>query len=321
MARPIKKSLDYFPVDVDFLKDIKVRKILKSCGGSAPTILICLLGYIYGNEGYFMLWDEDVRFLVADDVGASEALVDEVRKKAIKVGFFDEKLFDKYQVLTSRGIQNRYRTAARQKRNNEICEKLNLLDKNESYSGVSSADNLVNHADNTQSKVNKSKVNKSKINNNINKNVTQHDTNFLPIQELSGYYQQNIGVIRPTILEDMRAYLDDFTEQGTSGSEAAKIIELAIKTSVDNNKPSWGYASACLKNWVNQSLFTVDAIKAALEQHKTNRQAQNSNYSRQPQVEAVTDWDKKQAKVVDPKELAKLQEEWKKYKDEESNKK
>lgn len=96
--------------------------------------------------------DEDARFLVTDDVGASEALIDEVLKKAIKVGFFDEGLFERDKVLTSRGIQTRYRKAARQKSNSKICEKLNLLDKNDSYSGVSSADNSVNHAGNTQSK-------------------------------------------------------------------------------------------------------------------------------------------------------------------------
>lgn len=311
MARPIKKGLDYFPVDVNFLKDLKVRKILRACGGSAPTILICLLGYIYGNEGYFMLWDEDARFLVADDVGASEALVEEVLKKAIKVGFFDKGIFERDKILTSRGIQTRYRKAARQKSNNEIRGKLNLLDKNDSYSGVSNADNSVNHADNTQSKVKESKVNKSKVNNNKKQYVNEAD---LPIQELSEYYQQNIGVIRPLVLEDMRAYLGDFTEQGTDRSEAAKIVELAIKTAVDNNKPSWGYANACLKNWTNHSLFTLEAVKTAIKQHKTSRKAQNSGYYREPQVEAVTDWDKKQSKPVDPDELSKLQAEWERYK-------
>ena len=32
MARPLKTGLDYFPLDVDILYDIKVRKIVKKSG-------------------------------------------------------------------------------------------------------------------------------------------------------------------------------------------------------------------------------------------------------------------------------------------------
>ncbi|MGL5899020.1 MAG: DnaD domain protein [Lactobacillaceae bacterium] len=165
----------------------------------------------------------------------------------------------------------------------------------------------------------KVKGNNTSIN---NKKEIKEKVDVLPIQKLSDYYQHNIGVIRPLILEDMRAYLDDFIEQGTDSEEAAKIIKLAIKIAVDNNKPSWSYASACLRNWTNESLFALESIKAAREQHQTARQQVDGNrYSRKPQVEAVTDWDKKQAKPVDPNELAKLQEEWERYKNEQSKQK
>lgn len=304
MARPVKKGLDYFPMDINFLKDLKVRKILRACGGSAPTILICLLGYIYGNEGYFMLWDEDARFLVADDVGTSEALVDEVIKKAIQVGFFDKEMFEQKKILTSRGIQARYKKAARQKTNNKICEELDLLSKNSPIDVVSNADNPVNHAENTQSKVKKSKVNKTKI---------KTSAVDLPIQKVSEYYQQNIGVIKPLVLEDMRMYLNDFQEQNTSSEEAVKIIELAIKTAVDNNKLSWSYANACLKNWTNENLFTLKDIETAREQRKADKQ-QTNGFSKKPYVEQMPDWDHKQAKPVDPQKLAELQKQWEQFK-------
>lgn len=82
---------------------------------------------------------------------------------------------------------------------------------------------------------------------------------------MSEYYQQNIVVIKPLVLEDMRMYLNDFQEQNTSSDEAVKIIELAIKTAVDNTKLSWSYANACLKNWTNENLFTLKDIEAARE--------------------------------------------------------
>ncbi|WP_218795651.1 Lin1244/Lin1753 domain-containing protein, partial [Enterococcus hirae] len=63
MARPYKQGVDYYSLDVDFLKDIKYRKIRRSCGSQTCEILLCLLGYIYGDMGYFLRWDEDSAFL------------------------------------------------------------------------------------------------------------------------------------------------------------------------------------------------------------------------------------------------------------------
>ena len=104
MERPYKQGVDYYSLDVDFLKDIKYRKIRKSCGPQTCEILLCLLSYIYGDMGYFLRWDEDSAFLVADDVGAKEGLVEEVVNKAVQVGFFDHDKYQKYKTNNSRKI-------------------------------------------------------------------------------------------------------------------------------------------------------------------------------------------------------------------------
>ena len=175
MARPIKKGISYFPLDVDFLKDIKVRKVMRACGSSAPTILVCLLGNIYGDEGYYMLWDEDIRFLVADDVGTSEALVEEVVIKAIQVGIFNKNLFDTYKILTSHGIQERYKRAAYQKLDSKISEQYDLLDVSSTDNGVNHIGNEVNHVESTQSILKETKVNKTKVNKSAEKDSAESD--------------------------------------------------------------------------------------------------------------------------------------------------
>src|SRR5699024_5740235 len=172
MARPIKKGLDYFPLDVNFLKDIKVRKILRANGDGSISILVDLLGNIYGDEGYYMQWDDDMRFLVADDVGASEGRVDEVVNKAVQVGFFDKGMFEKYQILTSRGIQKRYQSAAARKTDNDIKDDFRLLYTKtlvSVYKNPRSSE--LSPTKSTQSKVKESKVNKSKVNNNHDDNT------------------------------------------------------------------------------------------------------------------------------------------------------
>lgn len=107
-GRPTKQGIDYFPLDVGFFSDIKIRKISRACGSQSASILICLLCNIYKDEGYYILWDEDLPFVIADTVGVSEGAVKEVLLKALQVGFFDNALYEKYNILTSYGIQKRF---------------------------------------------------------------------------------------------------------------------------------------------------------------------------------------------------------------------
>ena len=162
MARPLKQGIDYYSLDVDFLKDLKVKKIVRGCGAIAPVVLISLLSNIYRDYGYYVGWDKDMPFLIADEVGVSEGAVDEVVRKAIQVGFFDERLFEEYSVLTSRGIQKRFLKAAeRRKRIIMIADYCLFDNENTDIANiylVNVCNNPVNVVGSTQSKVKNSKV-------------------------------------------------------------------------------------------------------------------------------------------------------------------
>ena len=172
MARPLSRGIEYYPLDVDFLNDIKIRKIMKSCGPNSIAIIILLLGNIYGDEGYFMKWDEDVCFLVADAVGAKEVYVKEVLKKCLQVDLFSSELFEKYKIITSKGIQKRFfEITKRRKRENLIDDYLLV---NVTETGVIVAETPITVAEtgvivskSTQSKVKESKVKDSVSNNSI----------------------------------------------------------------------------------------------------------------------------------------------------------
>ena len=128
MGRPFKQGIDYFPLDTNFLKDLKIRKIIKACGAAAPVVLISLLSNIYRDNGYYVVWDKDMPFLIADEIGVSEGAVHEVLKKAIQVGFFDEKLFKEHNVLTSRGVQARFLKAAERRKSITMFAEYNLVE-------------------------------------------------------------------------------------------------------------------------------------------------------------------------------------------------
>ena len=178
MARQIKQGIDYYPMDVNFLNDIKVRKVLRGCGAQSMAVILYLLGNIYRDEGYYMRWDdEEDPFLVSDVVGVSEGAVRETIKKSLQVELFDSKLFEKESILTSKGIQQRFMEATVRRISVNIKAAYWLLDKtganmvvekiNVYRNSINVDNNSKNVDDNQQSKVKESKVN---ININTNNN-------------------------------------------------------------------------------------------------------------------------------------------------------
>lgn len=151
MARPLKTGLDYFPLDVDILYDIKVRKIVKKSGEQAFSILIGLLCNIYKDKGYYAEYSDDLCFHVADTLDVSEESVNEVITKALEVGFFDMQMYERHRILTSESIQARFESATLKRKESVI---------NDIY-WISSANNPVNDSHNTQSKVKETKVKES----------------------------------------------------------------------------------------------------------------------------------------------------------------
>ena len=157
-GRPTKQGIDYFPMDVGFFTDVKIRKISRACGSQSTSILICLLCNIYKDEGYYILWDKDLPFVIADTVGVSEGAVKEVLIKSLQVGFFDQELYEKYKILTSSGIQKRFLLATYQRKETTIIPEYLI---NSANNSINCTINSINHSDNEQSK-SKVKVNRKK---------------------------------------------------------------------------------------------------------------------------------------------------------------
>ena len=167
MGRPIKQGIDYFPLDVGFFSDVKIRKIARACGPNAASILICLLCNIYRDNGYYIGWDEDLPFFIADEVGVSEGCVKEILTKAVQVGFFDKDMYEKHNILTSAGIQKRFFDITRQRKEIEINNDF-LLDfgkngVNHVKKPINHVKNSVNTIDNRQRKEKESKEKGSNI--------------------------------------------------------------------------------------------------------------------------------------------------------------
>lgn len=105
MGRPQKTGLDYFPLDVSF--DDNVELLEAECGISGFGIMIKLWQKIYSN-GYFVEWEDDNALLFARKINSDINEVNAVVKACLRRSIFNEKLYKKHKILTSRGIQSRY---------------------------------------------------------------------------------------------------------------------------------------------------------------------------------------------------------------------
>jgi len=115
--RTFKTGLDYFSFDIDFFEDEKVEFVSAKFGELGELILIKLLCRIY-RSGYFIEFGEDEQLLFAKRSGENitPELVKLVVDEAIKRNFFSKEHFEKFQILTSNGIQKRYFEATQRRK-------------------------------------------------------------------------------------------------------------------------------------------------------------------------------------------------------------
>ena len=108
MAKIEKSRLDFFPLDIDFFEDEKIVAISSEFGCKGELAAVKLLCEVYRN-GYYMEWKEPVRIkLMKKMPGVSAGLLENIVRRLVRWGFFDQTLFHSASILTSRGIQRRY---------------------------------------------------------------------------------------------------------------------------------------------------------------------------------------------------------------------
>ena len=258
MARPTAKGVEYFPLNVNFVNDLKVRKLLLSCGAEAIAVLIYLLSTIYKDEGYFVEIHEDEIDLIALDVNVTPEFVLEVINKACEVRFFDVNLYNNFNILTSKGIQERYLKITERRKNSVVITQFNLVNVynnsvNVNNNSINVDNNLVNVYKSTQSKVKKRKEKKRKVkslSNDSVKNVylTETEKRDCMNKKIYELYLNGIGQISPTIKER----LDDLVE--LYGMEH---VIVAINSTIESGGSSIKYvetvAASNLKKKVNNN--------------------------------------------------------------------
>ena len=128
MARPQKEGLDYFPLDTDIAEDEKILYLEAETGLEGFAIYVKLLSTIYRNS-YYMMWTETQLSIYSRRFFVDKNTLSTVVSVCKNIGLFDKNLFEKYQILTSHGIQSRYLMALERRSSIKMIDEFCLLDK------------------------------------------------------------------------------------------------------------------------------------------------------------------------------------------------
>lgn len=266
MARPRKSGIDYFPFDTDFFSDNKIRILRARFGVDGLAVYIFILCEIY-REGYYLTWNDDTEYIVADELGMSHEKV-----KQVMTFLYGRSLLTEMSILptpdtivTSAGIQRRYQLAVEERARKlpiEVDSKIWLLDPSEtkpwlkvvdllSLSGINGSLSELNSDKSAEKvhKVKKSKVKKSKADDDRKKASTETD----PLSSVFSLYTKEIDAVPSTYV------VSELDALHKAGMEPDVMLH-AIKTAADNNVRKWAYVRAILKNFKKEGVLTMDAV-------------------------------------------------------------
>ena len=286
MARPPKMGLDYFPLDVNFLNDLKTKKLVRSFGASAVAVALDVLTNIYKDNGYYAECDEDFIFLIADDLKLDEEYAKNVIEKMVEVDFFNKNLYENHKILTSIGIQKRYILASGRRVRSKINSVYDLINTQNEEFMLTETEFLHTETPENDSfciqKYTKEKKRKEieVVSENEIENLADEPTTTTAQKQISdvlNFYENHFGMLSDYIRQSTLKWCNDLNPA---------LVKRALEIAVEENVLKFRYANAILVDWANKG---IDTLEKALAEN--NRRQQPKQYSK-PRgfVENVPDW-------------------------------
>lgn len=216
MARPPERGLEYFPLNISLTGNIEYVKCIY--GKMGESVMISLWQRIY-NNGFYVEYNDKSPLVFSQEFGEQLTacfpekqkqrweIYDEIIHASMEYSILDKDLFEKYNILTSAEIQEKYFLAKKKskycnlvheyemdylllpdvkerieieknikEKNNKNIIRSEIAGINSEITPVIEEETEINSAIIPQSKVNKSKVNKSKTKENdikVNKKVNE----------------------------------------------------------------------------------------------------------------------------------------------------
>lgn len=240
MSRPNKEGLDYFPLDCKM--DDKIYMVEAELGLEGFALLIKLLMKIY-SESYYIEWTERKAKIFARQNNTNFEVVNILIDVCLNEDIFNKKLYKKYHILTSNGIQKRYFHSVKNRKDIYVIREYlvdgisNYLDNvvNVHINPVNVHINLVKPKDNSHSIVKNSKEKNSK-------------EIIIPLPLKSGKKKEDSSLIREIV-----TYLNIKTGKGFRPETiiTRKFIKARLKDGYDLDAFKWVIDIKCAE-WKDQ---------------------------------------------------------------------
>lgn len=239
MPRPQKNGIDYFPLDVNFFSDPKIKILKARYGVDGIAVYMYLLCEIY-RAGYYIQFDEDRLFLISDDLNMSSDKVMQVLTFLLDRSMLDSMLFQSDAVLTSTGIQRRFQLAVKERaKKNPIRIKgfwilnesetepfiklnpdFNKSQKNEDNSGN-------NHSNSQEVSLKESKVKESKL-----KNEKKGPVVYVPDagvnQAVTDFVEYRKKIKKPMTEKALELMIEKLNDMTSDPDERIQILNQSI---------------------------------------------------------------------------------------------
>lgn len=285
------EGIPYFPLDV--YVDDKIRLIEAEFGLKGFAVIVKLYQKIYGGFGYYCEWTNDVGLLFSQDVGEGYSSVSEIVSAAIRRGIFDNDLYEKYNILTSQGVQKRYFSAVSRRKQINVKSEYLLINveqfsKNVNISSENVSRNTKNAYNFEQSKEKKNKVNKSIV----NESKVKTNDEAPPSAAVLHAYEKYIGIVTPLVADD----IDVFLSKGVEPELIIRIIEYACERNARNRQ----YIQQAIINNLNDGILTLDAYNRKEADRRVNykppqKKSKFNNYT----SESKTDYAEMEEQILD----------------------
>lgn len=227
-----KVGIDSFLLDCH--TNDNMAEIEAAYGIKGFAVIVKLWQKIYSDKGYYCEWNErsPLLFLAqwfGGNSGADLNLIIEVVNHAIKIGIFNESMFNKYAVLTSERIQKQYFEVVKRRTEIKVINEYLLVSVGKNavivnINGENVCRNQKNVCRNSTSKVKESKVKESKDNSEV-ANYFQNATLNQTFLDYLSYKEEKSG---PVSGIQISYILQELEQLGADDEEKIAIIKQSI---------------------------------------------------------------------------------------------
>lgn len=237
------------------------------------AVIVKLWQKIYSDKGYYCEWIERSPLLFLSqwfggNSGVDLNLINQVVNHAIKIGIFNESMFNEYAILTSERIQRQYFDVVKRRTEIEVIdeyllvsvanfkENVNIIEKNVCRNEKNVCRNSTSKV--KESKVKKSKVKESKVNTYFDsEKVNDAFAAYLAMRERS-------APVPGSKIVNLIEQLNTFKDKGCSDDELVEIVKEATSKGwmnfykSDKKKPEQSKANFTERNYSKDDMESLE---------------------------------------------------------------